>query len=130
MIGFTVSDAVALAIIALVGTTIGPVVLAFIARADRRAQWARDDALAAGIERVHGLVNSQMTAAKEAELAATLLNLALLRREPVADEAAIAVAQSQIEVLRSTLKARAEQAVIAEAQGAAMRAASLKSKPR
>lgn len=91
-----------IAIITLTGTVVAPLLLVFLTaslrRSDRKADWAREDAVAeavvevarlaaeadarttASLREIHILVNSDMTAARQQELVATQALLALLLR--------------------------------------------------
>lgn len=108
-------------------------------RADKREDWARQDEVAARLlarqnevatiaaqvdQRVeasaaethdqlnviHGLVNSTLTSSKQAELKASLGELAMMRRFTPEDTAGIDAAQASVDKLQVELANRADQA--------------------
>ncbi len=123
----------------LITSTIAPVVMTLITarqnRIDRAADWARQDTVAAKLlasneqlkvtggvandklDAIHTLVNSNMTAAMQAELDATVRELAMMReviglnkaagREPTAESlAAKEMTKTRIAELQATLADR------------------------
>lgn len=132
-------------IVSIVSPTVLAVLTWVLRRADTREDWRRQDAVAARVaevqtsleasdestnaklDQIHTLVNSQMTAAIEAELGAVERELVLMKhvidlnvaagRETQPESiAAVEVTQAKIDELRATLADRLRKDLIARAQ--------------
>jgi Tfp pilus assembly protein FimT len=125
------STVIVLAIIALVGTIGGPLLLTALTGAQRKAERHADedraDVIAARLKAVedqatviHGLVNSDLTAALESELS-SLIDVRKFRREKAAsgtpeDQTALEAANTRIDKLQTRIADRVRQQHLAEAQ--------------
>jgi hypothetical protein len=112
-----VSEGAWVLLTALVVSVISPAVLGYLTNranaASRLIEWKRQDEVAARVtgrlEQIHTLVNSNLTAALEAELAATVAQLSLMRAVPnmtTSDEIALETVSAKAGELRAALMER------------------------
>lgn len=136
-----ISDVIILASITALSTAFTTVYVTRQTRKNKREEWERQDLvakrlkeeneikrvaaqtaekklndLAAGIEQVHLLSNSHLTASKEIALSGKQYNLVLLRRLPQSEgvDAEIKTVMAEIELLTNEIIERKRQAALAE----------------